>query len=273
MPDTALPGTAPVSPVFIVGSPRSGTSILIASLLRAGYSGFLEGNFLSLLQVIERDVERHFGIFYTPNEKVLTSRLDRAALKERLSRVIVEAAVAQQPAGPWVDKTGGPEMIQSIPVLRRLLPGSRFIFAKRRAIENVVSRLIKFPTMSFEYHCADWARTMAAWRALRTAAPGPDLMEVDQRAISQNSADVAARLGTFLGLAAPGVAQIQAAFTRQKPQQTEEGSADRVLSLDGVGWTEAQRAAFHAQCDGEMAAEGYSTDETYWTQAARLAPP
>ena len=141
--------TAPASPVFIVGSPRSGTSILIASLLRAGYGGFLEGNFLSLIQTIERDVERHFSVFYTPNEKVLTSRLDRAALKEQMSRVIVDTAVAQQPTGPWVDKTGGPEMIQSIPVLRRLLPGSRFIFAKRRAIENVVSRVVKFPNLNF----------------------------------------------------------------------------------------------------------------------------
>ena len=132
-------------PVFIVGSPRSGTSILISSLLSAGYNGYLEGNFLSLVRVVERDVDRHFASFYTPNPKVLTSRIDVAGLKERLSRVIVDAAAEQQPAPPWVDKTGNPEMIEAIPTLRRLFPTSRFIFAKRRAIENIVSRVIKFP--------------------------------------------------------------------------------------------------------------------------------
>ena len=271
MSSSSPSGGSVASPVFIVGSPRSGTSILIASLLRAGYGGFLEGNFLPLIQIIERDVDRHFSVFYTPNERVLTSRLDRAALKQRLSRVIVDAALAEQPPGPWVDKTGGPEMIQSVPVIRGFLPGSRFIFAKRRAIENVVSRVIKFPALSFEYHCADWARTMAAWRALRAAASGDDLMEVDQHAISIKPRETAEQLGTFLNLGPQGVSQITAAFTRQRPQQTEDGSADRVLSLDTVGWSEQQRAIFHQHCDAEMAAEGYSTDGSYWRADAQTS--
>ena len=33
------------SPLFIVGSPRSGTSILVMALRAAGYRGFNEGNF------------------------------------------------------------------------------------------------------------------------------------------------------------------------------------------------------------------------------------
>ena len=98
-------------------------------------------------------------------------------------------------------------------------------------------------------------------------------MEVDQHAISLTPGEMAARMGAFLGLAAPSVVQIETAFTRQRPQQTEEGSADRVLSLDRSGWTEAQRVVFHTHCDGEMAAEGYSTDESYWRASARPATP
>ena len=50
-------------PIFIVGSPRSGTSILVQALLGAGYTGHHEGNLLSLLQGLERSIDQHFRIF------------------------------------------------------------------------------------------------------------------------------------------------------------------------------------------------------------------
>jgi hypothetical protein len=247
-------------PVFVVGSPRSGTSILIGALLRAGYGGFYEGNFLSLARVIERDVDRSRDSFYTPNPKVLTSRIDYAALKDELIRTIVAAASKEQPAGPWVDKTGGPEMIEAIPILRRLFPGARFVFAKRRAIENVVSRIVKFPHMSFDYHCSDWARTMAAWRVMRDAGDANDLLEIDQRDISTAPDEVAARLASFLQLDPRQTEQMVQMFTTQRPQQTESGSADRVLSLAQLSWTDAQKASIEKLCGAEMQAEGYSYD-------------
>ena len=254
-----------VSPTFIVGSPRSGTSILISSLLRAGYNGFLEGNFISLARVIERDVDRFFSSFYTPNPKVLMSRIDKADLKQRLSRLIIETALAQQPPAPWVDKTGNPEMIETIPFLREMFPQARFIFAKRRAIENIVSRLIKFPNLNFDYHCADWARTMVTWRNLRASQPAEDLLEVDQREISIRPEETAARIGSFLQMMPAGTESVLRSFTSHTPQQTESGSAHRILTLETAGWSEPQISTFHKLCNEEMQAEGYSTDETYWT--------
>ncbi len=250
-------------PVFVVGSPRSGTSILVGALLRAGYGGFHEGNFLSLVRVVERDVDRHFALFYNPNPLVLTSGIDRDGLKDGLARLIVDAAVQRQPPGPWLDKTGGAEMIEAIPVLRRIFPTSRFVFAKRRAIENLVSRLVKFPDLTFEYHCADWARTMAAWRILRERAPGKDTIEIDQRDISTRPEIVVRRLGAFLQLDQAALPPMLRVFTSHRPQETEPGSAHRLLSLSQTGWTQNQTATFHRLCDAEMQAEGYATDATY----------
>ena len=252
------------SPVFIVGSPRSGTSILISSILRSGYNGFLEGNFLSLARVLERDVDRFFSAFYTANPKVLMSQIDKDVLKQKLSQVVLEAAIAQQPRSPWVDKTGGPEMIETIPLLRRTFPAARFIFAKRRAIENIVSRLIKFPGLSFEYHCMDWAKTMAAWRTLRDASPGKDLIEIDQREISAQPDLATHRLKDFLQLTDEEAMLVLKTFTSSKPQETRAGTSERVLSLDAIGWTDDQKTTFHRHCHAEMEIEGYSLDESYW---------
>jgi hypothetical protein len=253
------------SPVFIVGSSRSGTSILVTALRAAGYGGYYEGHVLSLIRVIERDVDRHFDSFYTESSKVLISQVDRADLKARLAGMIGAEAVRHQPDGPWVDKTGGLEMIESIPTLARIFPTARFVFAQRRAIENLVSRMVKFPGHGFDHHCASWAKIMAGWRLLRQSHPDLACIVIDQRDISADPATVAGRLGDFLALETAGRAALLGAFSSKRPQQTEPGSADRVLSLAETGWTYAQTAMFHQHCDTEMQAAGYTMDESYRT--------
>jgi hypothetical protein len=250
-------------PVFIVGSPRSGTSILIDAVRGAGYRGFNEGNFLTGLRGIQIVIDRLFQTFDAGNQNVLISRVNRAALKASLYRVVAEAAEAQYEGRPWVDKTGNPEMIEAIPILLYVWPASHFIFARRRAIENVFSRLRKFPQYTFEYHCADWARNMAAWRRMREQVPNLRAIEVDQFEIGRAPAETAARIAQFLGLTEEAAARIAGIFMSERPQQTEAGSAERVLTLETTGWSEQQLQVFRTQCSAEMSAFGYTIDERY----------
>ncbi len=46
----SIDGPQPAAPLFIVGSPRSGTSVLVDAAFAAGFKGFREGNLLGLLQ-------------------------------------------------------------------------------------------------------------------------------------------------------------------------------------------------------------------------------
>jgi hypothetical protein len=257
------------APAFILGSPRSGTSILVTALQRAGYRGFHEGHLLPLIRIIERAVDRQFETFATEGAKILISQVDRANLKARLTDIIGAEAAAHHGHGPWLDKTGGVEMIESVPTLCRIFPDARFVFAQRRAIENVVSRLVKFPRHGFEYHCTSWAKVMAAWRALRTALPELACIEIDQRDISAAPAETARRLADFLSIDDAACESMAATFTSRRPQETQPGSADRVLTLAGTGWSEAQKAIFSRVCDAEMQAAGYTTDESY----RGVAPP
>ncbi len=250
-------------PLFVVGSPRSGTSILVRALQRSGYSGFNEGNFLSLIHPLLRDIDRHFATFGTDNPQVLTSRIDRQGLKDVVARQVVNAALAQYETPVWLDKTGNPEMIEIIPIMRRLLPTSHFIFAKRRAIENLVSRVVKFPKHSFEYHCNDWARNMAAWRKLKEAHPNVPAIEVDQHDISEQPSATAQKIAQFLGLTAEAQATLERTFRSERPQQSEPGSAQRTLSLQSTGWSAEQLRIFNECCGEQMRAFGYSTDAHY----------
>jgi hypothetical protein len=268
-----LPGAAPepepeeelplAFPVFIVGSPRSGTSILAHALLSAGYAGYNEGNFLSLLHRLDADVDTHFKVFGSGNTEVLTAHINQQALKADLFAVLrahVEVHIAGE---PWLDKTGNPEMIAAIPILRQLWPESVFIFAKRRAIENIASRLRKFPNHDFRYHCADWARNMASWREIRAAQPGLRFLEVDQQDIAAAPAAVARAIAGLLRLPPARERMIADIFARDRPQETEAGTAARVLSLEATGWGEDMQAVFRQHCGPEMAAYGYTEDESY----------
>ncbi|HUO54702.1 MAG TPA: sulfotransferase [Rhodoblastus sp.] len=253
-------------PVFIIGSPRSGTSALAAGMLSAGYHGFREGNFLSLMTTLGRLVDRHFTTFGNDGPQVLASVVDKRELVKAVAGVFRDIVNRHNPNPPWFDKTGNPEMIEAVPTLLDLWPEAVFIFAKRRALENIVSRLKKFPAHNFEYHCRDWARNMEAWRLMRSNIPQDKFLEVDQQDLIRDPRAAAAGIGRLLGLAESQIAAMSGLFQMDRPQETEAGTAQRVLALADL-WDEPKRNLFERICGPEMRAYGYSFDPRYWEKA------
>jgi Sulfotransferase family len=228
------------SPVFIVGSPRSGTSALVSVLDNIGYHGFLEGNFLNLLHHIEFSVDRYFEWAPETDPNVMLGNIDKRDLKRRLFETFRTMVNDLNPKEPWFDKSGGREMIWAIPIVRELWPGSVFVFARRRGIENVISRLKKFPDESFEYHCHDWARHMAVWRHIRQQLPPGCFIEVEQRDMIQQPERTARSLCAFLQVDESAVPHACYVMSTQRPQESAEGSASKTLSLAESGWTVEQ---------------------------------
>ncbi len=259
LPDTASLAT----PLFIVGSPRSGTSILTSALLAGGYHGFREGNFLPLLYLVAAAMEKYRHVFANGSDKVLASCVDWDELRTDVQAAFKKQVDALNAVAPWMDKSGNPEMIELIPRILELWPTGVVIFAKRRAIENVVSRLQKFPEHTFEYHCRDWAKNMTAWRGMRKL-PGLRAIEIDQQEIIRNPKGVAETLAGFLGGSGDTCSRLEAVFRGDRPQQTEAGSAARVLDLETVAWSSTQLETFLRICWPEMQEYGYSLDKGYW---------
>src|SRR6185503_15022510 len=84
--------------------------------------------------------------------------------------------------------------------LLEILPNAKFIFCKRRGIENILSRQTKFAG-DFEAHCQGWAFTMQAW--LETAPQlGNSAIMVDQREMAVQPESAAGRIAEFLDLSA-----------------------------------------------------------------------
>jgi Sulfotransferase family len=251
------------SPVFIVGSPRSGTSALVSVLNYIGYHGFLEGNFLNLLHHIDFSVDRYFEWAPETDPNVMMANIDKRDLKRRLFETFRTMVNDLNPKEPWFDKSGGREMIWAIPIVRELWPGSVFVYAKRRGIENVTSRLKKFPNDSFEYHCHDWARHMAVWRHIRQQLPPGCFIEVDQRDMIQQPERTAQSLCALLQVDESAVPDACYVMSTRRPQESAEGSASKTLSLVASGWTVEQTETFLEHCETEMTEFGYTMDEHY----------
>lgn len=144
---------------------------------------------------------------------------------------------------------------------------------RRHGISNVCSRLRKFPQLSFDFHCADWARTM--WSCLRVRPLlGERVLEVEQRRLATESADVAAELGRFLGLSASQVDGITEELTHRQPERTGPHPPSRFTSLEETGWDDEAVAVFRGDCGPAMAALGYG--ESAWIvepDPARIPAP
>jgi hypothetical protein len=253
----------PAWPLFIVGSPRSGTSVLVDAAFAAGYSGFREGNFFGLLRPLRDTVDVYFRRFSTENPKVLVSQLSAETVFDGILGVFKQAVDSWNPQTPWVDKTCNAPTLLELPSIVSLWPGSRVIFAKRRAIENIRSRLQKFPARDFTYHCRDWALTMAAWRGARQHLDPSLYLEVDQRDLLLNAPSVAGEIASLLSIDATGQARIEKALVSLRSQETAPGTAERLGSLDDGLWTESQVEEFRALCGEEMEQFGYTTDASY----------
>jgi hypothetical protein len=161
----------------------------------------------------------------------------------------------------WCDKTPTPQMIASVPIVAKAWPKSRFIFMKRRGLENVRSRLRKFSQSTFFGHCWQWALIMSEWRSVRETVPDR-FIEIDQRSLLLDAGSTAARVGRLLDLDAAEIQAFRAVLGRVRPEAT--GPPEAIVSdLSELGWSSEQIEIFQRVCGTEMDAYGYTYDAQY----------
>lgn len=274
--NTAAPDSSPLlkatiepitdaSPVFVLGSVRSGTSIMATALRDgAGIPGFHEGNVTGLYRKILDQVEDHWrrlGPVITKRpENNLVSNLDPEVIRALNVNQMGALYREHMGAGRWFDKspesTPGAPTIRMVPTLAELFPEARFVFCVRRGIENLRSQLTKFPNIDFGVTCRAWRDVVLEWQQAKEAIPGR-FVEVHQHEIAIRPEKVAAALRAGLDLDAEQEAGLVKIFSGRRSEQSQVGQEHRSIGLDETGWPEARMRTFHEICGEAMTILGH----------------
>jgi hypothetical protein len=241
---------------------------MVAAVLAGGFNGFREGNLLGLLKPLYDRIDDYFRLPFATNEKTLLGHARPDVMKRAIREIFRRELEELNGKNPWLDKTCTADTILVVPDLIEMWPNCRIIFARRRAIENIQSRLKKFPEYNFNYHCRNWAHIMSAWRYVREGLEAWRYIEVDQRDMVVKPDAVAQAIASLLQLDEKAIGRIEAKFRSARPQQTSRGTAERLIPLNETSWTQGEIADFIKICGPEMDAYGYSLHATYWSEPA-----
>ena len=181
-------------PIFIVGMPRSGTT-LVEALLAAHPDVRAGGE----LMTVEN------GIAAMPRIKAGAPVAElRAALRSLGAAYIRESDAVAGGAIRLTDKM--PFNFRFIPIVRAALPNARIIHVKRNALDVAYScfATLFFYDVPFTYDLAELGRYYAAYERLMTAwkniIPSEAMLEVDYEAIVAGVESQARRILAFCGL-------------------------------------------------------------------------
>ncbi|WP_366552628.1 sulfotransferase [Aquibaculum sediminis] len=235
-------------PLFVVGSPRAGTTA-VGNALRTtlGAKNYGEHHFLFLVKQIEDTVNKFFSTYHTRKDYgTFIYDISPALLIIKLGQQVKDLYASWQPGAYFVDKTPGRNMLLSVPTIRMIWPEAKFIFCKRSPYKNIVSRLAKFPHLSLEEHAQQWVEVMEIWGRIKEKIEENCYIEVDQNDITNNPSRVSDALAAFLGEKIAG--NLERYFNEHSPERSTQ-------QYTTLGDKDIER--IYSICGGEMEKWGY----------------
>jgi hypothetical protein len=236
--------------VFILGSPRSGTSECAATLARVlELPWFGEGHaappFMRAADLLSGDQNAQSELL-----KFMAAQGFRAISSNAFRRMYYY----MHSSASFLDKTPGAPMIGAAAFLAECFPAGKFVYLRRNGISNVLSRMTKFGG-SFDDHCADWVAAMSEW--LKVKGKLPHFLEIDQEVMLADPAETAQRLASYLEVK-QSEAEIAASLRSGALERTGAGIGRSTLS--STGWSGLQIRRFREICGPMMSQCGYAMD-------------
>jgi hypothetical protein len=256
--------TRATAPIFIIGcAPDIAGKLALALMQAAGLGGSEFGHMLPLALLLSRTVNQYYRNTLPNAEPAsLVRRVDAGHFQQAIRDMFIDLTRQRFPSGDWVDNSQGLLGIQSVPLLRGMWPGARFIFVSSRVIENVAARKAAEPKRDPRDLVAAWGREMQTWHELRDRV-GPAALSVDRFDLSQKPAAAAGKIAAFL--------KFDPAQTEQLAQALLAAAAEFPAALPAdamAGWDDPANEALKLASEPMMSAYGYSWDQSYFA-----APP
>lgn len=247
--------------LYILGSTRSGTSALRNAVGKTRYKGYGEGHLVPILDDIARTVRTHRidglgartpgnGLFEL-RENVLLRHLFHG-YEGYLSSVLGSNTI--------MDKTPTITPIRFAPDLNRFHQAPRFIHCARRHVDNIQSKLKKFPERNLEGHSQEWAACNLAWLEVKEQLEG-NYVAFDFYDLVTDQVGTTARIASYLGLDEAETAAMNEYLVSQRPQGASDRDLTQFLKLSDMSWSQEEKQRFMDICGpvGERLGYGFES--------------
>ena len=240
--------------VFIIGSPRSGTSITYFAMREIFR---LKGRGESHVMPIFLRMVHQFYTYsqdFTSHPGVLAGELDTKTFKEGLYPYIRSFYAKAYPGGGFVDKTPGAEAVRGCDFIYGAFPDARVILLQRNGIEVVNSYRTKFQA-SLESAFLSWKQVVAA--SQQALATYKSILVIDQFDLANTPEVAAARICEHLDRRdlTPLLSRF---FADRRVESQSTHDWQRRQTLDDVDWSSGEKDLFVSICGDSMKALGYA---------------
>lgn len=233
--------------LYILGSTRSGTSALRNAIAGTRYKGFGEGHLVPILSEMIDSVRRYAKCGLgadVPGNGLSGLKADELikALFAGYERYLADRLHATH----IVDKTPTITPILAAPDLAAYHSDAKFIHCSRRHLDNIQSKVKKFPEQTLENHVREWTECHQAWFTTRQMleARGQEFLEVNFSEMAEDPSGVADRIGEYLGLDAEEIGYVESYLQSQRPQANKDRDLTQFLKLSDLKWSEADKRSF-----------------------------
>lgn len=252
-------------PIFVLGATRSGTSAMAYGLIASTkYYGYEEGHLFDVLALLSVTVDRFYAaraIEWSTSRNTMIDAVPVELFEAQLDALVASLARQVFPVPYWIDKTPNSNMIRLAPRFLNIWPNARFIFMKRRAIEQILSSERKFGDFEFGHCCRQWADVMETWASVRDFLQ-PRALEIDQMTLARQPETVAKEVASFLQLSDDETARLIQAFAHDRPQRSSDNIGE-VHNYADLHWDTEKRKLFEKVCGPAMDQFGYSKTVSY----------
>jgi hypothetical protein len=248
------------SRIFVLGDHRSGTSTVHRALRQTyRFSADMEGYVWPLLLDVDRSVGALMDFHGGPDSKTgrnfTLKRIGGPAIVDRLFEALLDLHDGHFEGSSWIDKTPGAEMIRAAGLIAARIEDARFIFLRRRGIDNVLSKRRRFPGLSFEQCCDSWRACVDAWAATEKDL-GDRQLVIEQREMAHHPHVVARNTVEFLGGGDDEVRKLTH-WLRDKPVEVTAGPTAPFVGIEDTPWSLEEKGYFLRTCAEPMSRLGY----------------
>lgn len=248
--------------VYVLGSSRSGTSALRNAICMTRYNGYGEGHMQPLLSRIVSAVEG-YGDPEANKTGNARDRLDAEALLRHLFAGYEAYLAEQQTSGYLLDKTPTSQIVAAVPMLNRYHSAPKFIFCARRHVDNISSKVRKFPNKPFANQCKTWAGCNRSWVELKDQLDG-NYLDFDFHELTTAPETIARRIALYLDLSAAEEVAIAAYLTSARPQSDDPGrDLTGYLKFSELDWSAEDKETFLRICGPVGEAMGYGLEHYF----------